>query len=78
MATGLGAPRRRRLSIPQGCPWSNALLGLLLRPLLLMLRSQNVIPKLLADDLEAMAFGHRHAARLGKAQRCIEDFLGTM
>ena len=27
LALGLGAPRRRSLGIPQGCPWSNMLLG---------------------------------------------------
>jgi hypothetical protein len=32
LALGLGRPRRRQLSIPQGCPWSNVFLALLMRP----------------------------------------------
>ena len=38
-ALGLGAPRRRALFMPKGCPWSNALLGILMRPLLSQLRT---------------------------------------
>ena len=38
LAQGLGAPRTRQRSIPHGCPWSNALLGLCTRPLLARLR----------------------------------------
>ena len=28
LAVGLGAPRRRALCIPQGCPWSSMLLAM--------------------------------------------------
>jgi hypothetical protein len=31
---GLGRPKKRQLSIPQGCPWSNVFTALLTRPLL--------------------------------------------
>ena len=65
LAQGLGAPRRRDRSIPQGCPWSNALLGILLRPLMVKLRSMQAAPRLLADDLET---GVRPQTRSNHAQ----------
>ena len=78
LAQGLGAPRCRARSIPQGCPWSNALLGLLLRPLMLQLRVIGTVPRLLADDLETMAFGPRHPALLRHARREVDRHLLVM
>ena len=77
-ALGLGRPRRRRVSIPQGCPWSNTLLALLMRPLLRMLRRIQVVPRLLADDLEVLAVGRAHASRLAEAQKAIGLHLRAM
>ena len=39
LAQGLGNPPSRRRSIPQGCPWSNFLLVILPKPLLLHLKA---------------------------------------
>ena len=77
-ALGLGRPRRRRLAIPQGCPWSNTLLALLMRPLLCKLRGLQVVPRWLADDLEVLAVGRAHASRLAEAQRAIGHHLRAM
>jgi hypothetical protein len=78
LALGLGRPRRRQLSIPQGCPWSNVFLALLMRPLLGRLRKHQVIPRLLADDLEVLAVGRAHATKLAKAQEAIGRHLQAM
>ena len=42
------------------------------------LRAMQVIPRLLADDLETMAFGPRHAATMRKARTEIDRHLATM
>ena len=66
------------MGIPQGCPWSNMLLGNLLRPLLLRLRDAGVIPRLLADDLETMAIGLRHDSRMRRASSLVGAYLQAM
>eukprot|EP00974_Lingulodinium_polyedra_P064308 6211057-Lingulodinium_polyedra.AAC.1 len=66
------------LAIPQGCPLSNMFLGLLTRPLLLKLRSVHVTPRLLADDLEVLAIGARHAQRRRRAQDLVDRHLLAM
>ena len=38
-------------SIPQGCPFSMALVALLMRPWILLMRDHNIEPRALADDL---------------------------
>eukprot|EP00969_Alexandrium_andersonii_P305624 13509484-Alexandrium_andersonii.AAC.1 len=48
----LGAPRRRPRSIPQGCPWSMAILALVTTPWIrLTLAESCSVPRVLADDL---------------------------
>ena len=78
LAQGLGAPRCRNRSIPQGCPWGNPLVGLLLRPLMVKLRELRTIPRRLADDLETMTFGPRHPSIMRKARTDIDLHLATM
>ena len=53
-------------------------LGLLLRPLLVKLRGAQVIPRLLADDLEVLAIGARHAQRRRRAQDLVDRHLLAM
>ena len=53
-------------------------MGILLRPLMVKLRAMQVVPRLLADDLETMAFGPRHAATMRKVRTEIDSHLATM
>ena len=78
LALGLGAPRYRALCIPQGCPLSNMFLGILMRPLLLRLRTAGTIPRLLADDLETMAAGYKHSTRMRHASSLVAEHLQAM
>ena len=54
------------------------LLGNLLMPLLLRLRAAGVIPRLLADDLETMAFCFKHDSRMRRAGSLVEAHLQAM
>eukprot|EP00969_Alexandrium_andersonii_P207472 9165927-Alexandrium_andersonii.AAC.1 len=56
MVTGsLGVPYARPTSIPQGCPWSMAVIALVLRAWILVMRQIPTRPRLLADDLQVWA-----------------------
>ena len=57
----------RPASIPQGCPLSMLWLNLALRPLIILTRTANALPRALADDLTVMARGLRHWARVRNA-----------
>ena len=48
-------------SIPQGCPFSMAMIALLLRPWMQMMKEMGVTPRTLADDLMVWAEGEGHA-----------------
>ena len=52
---GLGEGYARPTSIPQGCPWSMAMLGLLMRPWVLRMRTAGLGARLLADDFQLWA-----------------------
>lgn len=47
----IGTPRQHRYSIPPGCPFSMALVALLMRPWISCMRANSVEPRVLADDL---------------------------
>ena len=49
-----------------------------LGPLMVKLRAMQAVPRLLADDLETMAFDPRHAATMRKARTEIDRHLATM
>ena len=66
-ATGLGAPRRRVGSIPQGCPFSMRILALITRPWCELVRLSGVIPRVLADDLMMLAIQQQAAWRTARA-----------
>ncbi|WP_353239581.1 hypothetical protein, partial [Limnohabitans sp.] len=48
---GAGTPYRRACSIPQGCPLSMMVLAIITRPWIMLMRSMQVMPRTLADDL---------------------------
>ena len=52
-AVGLGKPRARQLSMPQGCPWPMTIWGLVVVPWLNMISWNHVFtkPRALADDM---------------------------
>ena len=61
----LGKPHQHRCSIPQGCPFSMALIALLMRPWILHMRAHQVEPRVLAGDLFI------HTARLQHASKAV-------
>ena len=54
------------------------LLAVMMRPLMLQLRGAGVIPRLLADDLETMAIGFRHAVKMRRAAQLVVEHLKAM
>ena len=54
-ALGLGRPRQRPISIPQGCPFSMRFLALMIAPWIKVMEVQGSIPRALADDLATFA-----------------------
>ena len=64
LAVGLGEAHSKDLSISHGCPWSIAFLACVLRPWCIAVRSCNVGPRVLADDLRIFAQGEQHRSDL--------------
>ena len=62
----IGQPHRHRCSIPQGCPFSMALVALLMRPWILTMREHQVEPRVLAYDLFLYASRQLHASKNGQ------------
>jgi hypothetical protein len=63
----LGAPHKKKCSIPQGCPFSMMLTGFSFHPWVALMRSYDVIPRALADDLTIIAIGPGHERRFRDA-----------
>ena len=58
LAGGIGTPYQRKCGIPQGCPYSMAMVALIMRPWIIMMRSYGSIQcYILADDVLIMATG---------------------
>ena len=57
VAGGLGKAYSRPTGIPQGDPFSMMVTSLLLRPWIAQMASIGAIPRVLADDLQVMAYG---------------------
>jgi hypothetical protein len=55
--TGYGRLRNRTCSIAQGCPWAMRFLAIITHPWILKMKSINIIPRVLADDLMIYATG---------------------
>ena len=61
LAGCIGQPYKKAASIPQGDPFSMMLVALLLRPWILQMKAMATFPRVLADDLQLIATGPRHA-----------------
>ena len=68
LSLGVGETYRKSCSIPQGCPFSMAILALMTYPWIQLVKQQTgVIPRALADDLSLWA--RQHGSQSGE-----EDF----
>merc|ERR1712218_145265 len=70
----IDTPHQHRCSIPQGCPFSMALVALLVRPWLSCMRANQVEPRVLADDLFMYASRQRHAATAVKGMNISRQY----
>jgi ribonuclease HI len=59
----VGGEHYDKTSIPQGCPFSMTIVALILLPWIQRMRALNVEPRVLADDLMAIATGKNHIDR---------------
>ena len=74
----VGFKYSRKCGVPQGCPLSMPMVALLLRTWIIQMRSMNVIPKVLADDVLVMATGRRMIRQYTKALNYTHQFLQDM
>ena len=70
----LGQEHQHDCSIPQGCPFSMSLIGLLMRPWVGLMRETGVEPRVLADDLFFHATGKRHATLATDAMKASLEY----
>ena len=61
-------------SIPQGCPFSMAMVALLILPWVNQMRKLGVKPRCLADDLMITARGYGHKARCIRAMHASREY----
>jgi hypothetical protein len=54
IGAGLGGPHFKKCSIPQGCPISMMLVGFTFHPWVKLMRSMDIKPSALADDLPSL------------------------
>ena len=70
----LGEPHVHRCSIPQGCPFSMTLIALLMRPWIMLMRDNQVEPRVLADDLFLHATRTEHASKAVKGMALSRQY----
>ena len=70
----IGEGHVERCSIPQGCPFSMALIALLTRVWVMHMKDLHVTPRCLADDLMFTAAGTGHAHRTVDAMVASRQF----
>ncbi len=63
LSGALGEAHEDRTSIPQGCPFSMAMVALLMKPWMSVMREAGVSPRALADDLFILAQGRNHGRK---------------
>ena len=74
----LGQPHQHRCSIPQGCPFSMALVALLMKPWLSYMRAHRVEPRVLADDLFMYASRMKHASATMQGMNLSRQFFADV
>ena len=72
---GLGAPHFKPCSIPQGCPFSMMFIGFSFHPWVALMKTLQVKPRGLADDLTITAIGEGHEARFKKGYEATMVYL---
>ena len=70
----IGKEHQDRCSIPQGCPFSMTMVALMLQPWIKLINQEDVVPRVLADDLMFTATGEGHRAKTVKAMRISMQF----
>jgi hypothetical protein len=75
---GLGAPHFKPCSIPQGCPFSMMLTGFSFHPWVALMKTLQVTPRGLADDLTITAIGEGHEARFKRGYEATMEYLHRM
>ena len=79
LAGGVGAPHKRLCGIPQGCPLSMAMVALIMRPWIILMRSISGIKCfILADEVLILAQGQHMLGQFTKALNSTHDFLQAM
>ncbi len=74
----IGKVHQDRASIPQGCPFSMAMVALLTKPWLMLMHEAKVLPRCLADDLLFLAIGNQHQSRCINAMNCSKTFFADI
>ena len=70
----IGRPHQHRCSIPQGCPFSMALVALLMKPWVSTMRANKVEPRVLADDLFLSTSRQQHASRMVQGMNITRQY----
>ena len=79
LAGGMGTPYIRRCGIPQGCPFSMAIVALIMRPWIIIMRTFGGITCcILADDVLIIATGLKMVSNYAKALNATHKFLHAM
>ena len=74
IGASIGVEHHHRCSIPQGCPFSMALLSPVMRVWIRLMREIGVAPRTLADDLFFYAAGPGHRAKAENAMEASKTF----
>ena len=75
---GLGRPYKRRCGIPQGDPLSMLMVALLMRAWVSKMKTMDVKPSLLVDDILVIAEGKDMALKFKKAMDATHQYLKDM
>ena len=83
LAGGLGEPHKRRCGIPQGCPFSMAMVALIMRPWIIMMRAvggkaNDIKCFILADDVLIISTGPMMIGKLAEALNETHEYLISM
>ena len=79
LAGGVGRPFLRRCGIPQGCPFSMAMVALKMRPWILIMRTfEGITCSILADDVLILSTGRHMARNFAKALDATHTLLHNM
>ena len=70
----IGKHHQDPASLPQGCPFSMAMVALLFKPWLSVMKQAKVTPRCLADDLMLIATGQEHQSRYINAMQLTRTF----